>query len=72
MDMHIMFDFEQICANMRTRDLDSNDITHVLITHKHLGHIGNLKTLKDMGVVIVAGDGDSDAIEHGIENEYCD
>jgi glyoxylase-like metal-dependent hydrolase (beta-lactamase superfamily II) len=33
-------------------------ITHVLITHSHVDHCGNAKTLQDCGASIIAGEGD--------------
>ncbi|MFB6469025.1 MBL fold metallo-hydrolase [Cytobacillus sp. Hz8] len=45
--------------------LDKYPISNVLLTHKHQGHIGNAKYLRDNGAVIIAHEDDADAIENG-------
>lgn len=65
-------EYEMMEANMKYWGLDQYPISHVLISHKHLNHIGNAWKYRERGAVIVAGDADADAIEQGIINEICD
>jgi glyoxylase-like metal-dependent hydrolase (beta-lactamase superfamily II) len=54
-------DLEFIFANIKK--WESSKITHVLLTHRHYGHIANAGKLREMGAVIIAGEKDADAIE---------
>ncbi len=65
-------EYDIIRRNMAYWGLDKYPVSHVLISHKHKNHIGNAWRFRDEGSVVVAGRGDSDAIEQGIINEICD
>lgn len=68
------FEYDIIKENMAYWGLDQYPVTHILISHKHKNHIGNIWRFRQdyPNVVVVAGDKDSDAIEKGITNEICD
>ncbi len=60
--------FDQLVANIESTGLDPKKLTTILITHRHIDHIGSLKRFKDeFGVQIIAHELDVDAIESGKE-----
>ncbi len=65
-DYHIMQE------NLRTWGLDTIPISYILVSHKHHGHIGNIWRLKGENTKVVAGLGDSEAIETGDINQIID
>lgn len=65
-------DYQMLEENMRYWGLDQFPLTHVLLSHKHLNHIGNAWRYSQKGASIVAGIRDADAIEKGILEEICD
>lgn len=65
-------EYEQILENMRYWGLEKYPISYVLLSHKHLNHIGNAYRFREMGAKIVAGVRDAEAIEKGIITEICD
>lgn len=59
--------FDQLVANIESIGLDPNKLTTILVTHRHIDHIGSLKRFKDeFGVQIIAHELDADSIESGI------
>lgn len=50
---------------MKRWDLDHLKVTHVLLTHKHFGHIGNAAWFREHSALIAAGERDADDIEQG-------
>lgn len=59
--------FDELLANIRSLALDPNKLTTILVTHRHIDHIGSLKRFKDeFGVQIIAHELDANAIESGI------
>ncbi|NQT73363.1 MAG: MBL fold metallo-hydrolase [Chloroflexi bacterium] len=59
--------FDQLISNIESTGLDPNKLTTILVTHRHIDHIGSLKRFKDdFGVQIIAHELDADAIESGI------
>lgn len=65
-------EYELILENMRYWGLEKYPISYVLLSHKHLNHIGNAYRFREMGAKIVAGVRDADAVEKGIITEICD
>ena len=57
---------------MKRFSLDELPVRHVLLTHKHYGHIGNAAWYREHGAKIYAGSHDADAIESGTLNEVMD
>ena len=66
------YDYTLIEDNLKRWGLIDYQIAYVLVTHKHQGHIGNLKKLKDNGSTIIAGEGDAKDIEMGNINSIID
>lgn len=68
------FEYDIMKKNMKYWNLDSIPVSHILISHKHKNHIGNIWRFKKdyPDVMIVAGEKDADAIDQGIVNEICD
>lgn len=58
-------DLELMQEIMKRWDLDRFPVTHVLLTHKHFGHIGNAAWFREHGAMIAAGEKDADDIEQG-------
>lgn len=59
--------FKQLVANIRSAGLDPEKLTTILVTHRHIDHIGSLKHFKnEFGVQIIAHELDAEAIESGI------
>lgn len=65
-------DYRIMEENRRFWGLDQYPISHVLLSHKHLNHIGNAYRYAEKGAKIVAGRYDADAIETGSLSEICD
>ncbi|MBQ9037155.1 MAG: MBL fold metallo-hydrolase [Erysipelotrichaceae bacterium] len=65
-------DLEVIRENLRRFGLDKLPVSHVILTHKHFGHIGNAAYLQQNGAKIICGEGDADSIESGTLNEVMD
>lgn len=65
-------EYEMILENIRGWGLDRYPISCVLLSHKHLNHIGNAYRFREQGAQIVAGYRDAEAIEQGIITEICD
>lgn len=65
-------DYQLMEDNLRYWGLDRYPVSHVLLSHKHLNHIGNAYRYRERGARIVAGAKDADAIEGGIMEEICD
>ena len=67
-------DYMQIQRGLAEWGLERYPVSHVLISHKHRNHIGNLwRFRKDYpDAVFVAGASDADAIESGDEHEIHD
>lgn len=59
--------FDELVANIKSIGLEPSKLTTILITHRHIDHIGSLKRFKDeYNLKIIAHDLDADAIETGI------
>lgn len=58
--------------NLKKWQLDHLPISHVLLTHKHFGHIGNAFRLQRSKAKIIAGKEDKTAIEQGNIHEIVD
>ena len=59
--------FDELVANIKSLELDPKKLKTILVTHKHIDHIGSLKHLKDgFDVQIIAHELDANAIETGI------
>lgn len=65
-------EYSMIWENIKYWNLDQYPIAYVLLSHKHLNHIGNAYRFQKLGAKIVAGIQDAEAIEKGIVNEICD
>lgn len=65
-------EYELILENMAFWGLDQYPVSYVLLSHKHLNHIGNAYRFREKGAKIVAGVQDAAAIENGILTEICD
>lgn len=61
-----------ILENMAYWGLDQYPVSYVLLSHKHLNHIGNAYKFRQKGARIVAGIQDAEAIEKGIITDICD
>ncbi len=59
--------FDELVTNIESLNLDPKKLRTILVTHRHIDHIGSLKRFKDQfGVQIIAHELDADAIETGI------
>ena len=65
-------DIKIIEKNIQRFGLDHLPIRHVLLTHKHFGHIGNAAYYRSNGATIYAGCRDADAIASASLNEVMD
>ena len=65
-------EYEIILENIKYWGLEQYPISYLLLSHKHLNHIGNAYRFREMGAGIVAGAMDAQAIEQGIMTEICD
>ena len=65
-------DYQMLEDNLRYWGLDRFPVSCVLLSHKHLNHIGNAWRYRERGARIVAGDKDAEAIEKGITEQICD
>ena len=65
-------DMKVIRQNLKRFNLDEYQVSHVILTHKHFGHIGNAAYLQKQGARIICGEGDAEAIESGTLNEVMD
>ena len=67
-------EYRIIKENMKQWGLDRCTVSHILLSHKHLNHIGNLNRFKQdyPDLKVVAGIRDADSIENGDINEICD
>lgn len=65
-------EYKLILENMAFWGLDRYPVSYVLLSHKHLNHIGNAYRFREMGAKIVAGAQDAWAIENGALTEICD
>ncbi len=59
--------FDELVSNIKSLNLDPKKLKSILVTHRHIDHIGSLRRFKDeFGVQIIAHELDADAIESGI------
>ncbi len=65
-------EYTVIQENLKYWGLDNYPVSHVLLSHKHLNHIGNAFRYREMGAKVVAGVADAEAIEKGITTQICD
>ena len=60
-----------IVANIRGHDLDCNRLTHILLTHTHLGHWGGAAEIRELsGAEIYAPEAGVHWMEHVSDDEY--
>lgn len=65
-------EYGMILENMAFWGLNRYPISYVLLSHKHLNHIGNAYKFREKGARIVAGVQDAEAIENGTLTDICD